>query len=372
MNQQAALDPAALAAAEASPQVLSRPGEAYQVNGRRFQGIPSLACVSSDRLLATWYGGKTPGEDENNYVVVAESGDGGRSWSPEILAVEPGAGGPVRAFDPELWLAPDGRVRLFWAQGVRAKYATRSGVWAMTHPSGGDFSRDWSEPQRLGDGVMMCKPLALTDGSWGLPVSIWHHRDHGSAALWLSPDCGQSWKQAGAADVPPDLRSYDEHMVVERRDGSLWMLVRTRHGIAESISTDGGVHWSPLQPSSIPHVDSRFFIRRLASGNLLLVRHHPADGSFAGPGTKGKRSHLSAFLSTDDGHRWQGGLLIDERLGVSYPDGDQAPDGTLHLIYDFDRKGEREILAVAFREEEILQDAVLAPERRVIVSKPSA
>jgi len=364
------LDPKAIEAAEAPPQILSHPGPDYGVDSRRFQGIPSLACVSDLHLLAVWYGGKSPGEDENNYVVLAESTDGGEHWSSEILAIEPGAGGPVRAFDPEIWLAPDGRVWFFWAQGVRAKYATRSGVWGMHHAPGGDFSKDWSVPRRLCDGVMMCKPLAFSDGRWGLPVSIWHHRQEGSAALWTSSDQGETWQQAGAADVAPEERSYDEHMLVERRDRSLWMWVRTRRGIAESTSVDGGAQWSPLQPSAIPHVDSRFFIRRLASGNLLLVRHHPADGSFASPEGKGKRSHLSAFLSTDDGQHWEGGLLLDERLGVSYPDGDQAPDGTIHIVYDFDRRGAREILTVALREEEILRGGSLDPERRIAISKP--
>ena len=32
-------------------------------------------------------------------------------------------------------------------------------------------------------------------------------------------------------------RQFDEHMFVERKDGSLWLLVRTNYGIGESIST---------------------------------------------------------------------------------------------------------------------------------------
>ncbi len=34
----------------------------------------------------------------------------------EVLTVDPDAGGPVRSFDPELWIAPDARLFLFWAQ----------------------------------------------------------------------------------------------------------------------------------------------------------------------------------------------------------------------------------------------------------------
>jgi hypothetical protein len=70
---------------------------------------------------------------------------------------------------------------------------------------------------------------------------------------------------------------------------------------------------------------------------------------------KTKRSHLTAFLSKDDGTTWDGSLLLDERLSVSYPDAVQAPDGTLYLIYDYDRRGDKKILLAQFTEEDILQ-----------------
>ena len=123
------------------------------------------------------------------------------------------------------------------------------------------------------------------------------------------------------------------------------MLVRTRYGIGESTSTDGGKTWSEFQPSSIPHVVSRFFIRRLISGKLLLVRHNP-------PEMKG-RSHLTAYLSDDDGKTWTGGLLLDERLAVSYPDGAQDKDGVIRVIYDFERNKSKQILMAAFTEGDV-------------------
>ena len=49
-------------------------------------------------------------------------------------------------------------------------------------------------------------------------------------------------------------------------------------------------------------MNSRFFIRRLESGNLLLVRHNPPD--------RKTRSHLTAYLSEDDGKSWIGGMML--------------------------------------------------------------
>ena len=46
-------------------------------------------------------------------------------------------------------------------------------------------------------------------------------------------------KRKAEKDRIPGTR-VDEHMMVERDDGSLWMLLRNTGGIAQSVSTDGG------------------------------------------------------------------------------------------------------------------------------------
>ena len=315
----------------------------HAVTNRAFQGIPSLAVTPGGRLWANWYAGVTPGEDHNNYVTLSTSGDGGATWK-EVLVIDPDGGGPVRAFDPELWVSPDGRLFIFWAQMEKGRRESQHGVWCLETGEPEAAQPKWSAPRRIADGVMMCKPLTLASGEWVLPVSLWRAHDD-SAQLLVSTDQGKTWTQRGACNVPVGDRGFDEHLFVERRDGSLWLLVRTKYGIGESISTDHGKTWPELKPSAILHPASRFFIRRLASGNLLLVKHGPLDA-------KTGRSHLTAFISTDDGRKWGGGLLLDERAGVSYPDGQQAADGIIRIIYDYSRTGDRHILMAAFREED--------------------
>jgi predicted neuraminidase len=153
------------------------------------------------------------------------------------------------------------------------------------------------------------------------------------ANAFISPDRGQTFTHLGQTRAVDSI--FDEHSIVQRRDGTLWMLLRTISGIAESVSTDGGTTWTPAQPSAIPHVNSRFFIRRLESGNLLLVRHNPPD--------RKTRSHLTAYLSEDDGKSWIVGMMLDERIGVSYPDGVQDNRGVIRIIYDFERTQSRQI-----------------------------
>jgi predicted neuraminidase len=321
-----------------------------------------LAISPERRLWATWYAGKTPKEDANNYVVVAMSDDNGKSWN-ESRYVDPDGEGPVRAFDPQIWIDPKGRLWSFWAQAI-GHDATVGGVWAMVCENPDAADPRWSKPERLTDGVMMGKPLVLSTGEWVLPASTWRKTDR-SARMVVSRNGGKSWRVRGACHIPKEVRNFDEHMIIERKDGSLWMLVRTTYGIGESISEDHGATWSPLEPSEIAHPAARFFIRRLDSGNLLLVKHGPME-------ERTGRSHLTAYLSEDDGESWRGGLLLDERNGVSYPDGQQDRDGRIYIIYDYSRTGAMAILMANFLEDDILSGEALAPSvslRNVVSSR---
>ncbi len=342
----------------------------YGNDKRQFQGIPSMALSPGGRLWADWYAGGS-GEGDDNYVLVATSGDAGGSWSKPLLAID--IPGPVRAYDPALWTDPNGKLWVFWAQSEHW-WDGRSGVWCITTDTPESEDAVWSVPRRLCDGIMMCKPIVDSNGRWLLPVSLWSldpvHPERKlaiGAHVVASEDQGKTWNDLGHIAVPKKDAIFDEHMVVERKDGSLWMLIRTKYGIGESTSTDGGKTWSESQPSTLPHTSSRFFIRRMQSGNLLLVKH-------GGLTERTGRSHLTAYLSKDDGKTWIGGLMLDERNGVSYPDGDQAKDGTIYIIYDYDRMGAKEILTARFSEEDLEAGKIVSKNGalRLLVNKATA
>src|SRR6185437_8156173 len=283
----ARVDDAAKPAADEAlqpPPVNTHPSAEYADDTRIFQGIPGIERAANGRLWATWYsGGK--GEGGQNYVLLVTSNDDGKTWSSPIVVIDPP--GEVRAYDPCLWHDPQGRLWLFWAQSYQW-WDGRSGVWAITTKDSGSEHPTWSEPRRLSDGIMMNKPTVLHSGAWLMPAAIWQRKASSDAAhshelgsrrganVKQSTDQGKTWNFLGQVSVPG--RVFDEHSVIERKDGSLWMLVRAEYGIGEGISKDQGKTWSEGQRTSIPHVNSRFFILRLASGKLLLVTHNPPDG----------------------------------------------------------------------------------------------
>lgn len=336
------------------PTLNTAPGAEYSDSVRMFQGIPALERAAGGRLWAAWYGGGV-WEDKHNYIILETSGDDGRTWE-RALVLDPDRDGPVRAFDPCLWHDPEGRLWLFWAQREEG----RTPYTLAIHTTDSErIKAAWTQPRVISEGIMMNKPIVDRAGRWLLPMALW--RTDGSARVFASTDRGVTFAQIGAANIPKkEDRDCDEPMLVQRQDGALWLLVRTRYGIGESISTDGGKTWPNIVPTAIPHPVTRFFIRRLSSGNLLLVRHDPPEAAKV-------RSHLKAFVSEDDGHTWKGGLLLDDRLSVSYPDGVQAANGLIYVIYDRERQRDKEILLATFREEDARQGKMVSPDGRTRV-----
>ena len=302
------------------------------------QGVSGVERTASGRLWVV-YGRDV--ESPLNYQVLKTSDDDGRTWSDPRLMILPHKG--VRAMSACVWIDPRGRLWVFWGQSL-GQQDGRYGVWAIVTDEPDAKKPSWSEPRRIGDGILLNKPTVLLNGDWLLTASVWRADD--SIRVYASTDGGATFELRGTANVlPVEARGPDEPMIVERRDGSLWMLVR-RDGLAQTFSSDHGRTWSAVETSPIQHTTSRFFLRRLSSGSLLLVKHGPLEERVG-------REKLMAFISDDDGRSWQGGLMIDERQDVTYPDGVQAEDGTIYLVYDHRRTPEGAVLMAVFTEADV-------------------
>ena len=322
------------------------------------------------RLWACWVAG---GDSPKAFFVLATSDDDGASWSKPRLVVDSHSKSlPMdrSVLVGNLWTDPLGRLWLIFDQSMDM-FDGRAGVW-MTRCDNPDAEQPlWTSPRRVWHGVTLNKPTVLKSGEWLLPISLDQREGFRQfkgqfkeldplrgANVFVSADQGASWQRRGAVQFPnPD---WHEHMLVERRDGSLWMLARTVKGIMQSTSTDGGRSWAaPSEPPHIRQPNARFHVRRLASGRLLLVKHGDAIDRHEG------RVQLSAWLSDDDGVEWRGGLVLDDRKGISYPDGFQAPDGTIYISYDRNRATDGEILLARFTEADILAQQLVGPKSKL-------
>ena len=373
------------AATPADAYYLGAPDAAHAHATRQHEGIPSMARdPATGRLWAVWYGGVTPCEDSNNYLMIATSENGGDTWK-EVLVYDPDGSGPVRAFDPEMWVSPDGKLQLTWTERtVPMAKESANGKWDYGHLAEHDdralassdrlmmLTLDASKepcapypaPRPIGTGVMMCKPILGPKGEWFFPVSIWWTK--GSAGLLVSEDGGKTFTRRGGATVAPEEgQTFDEHSIVLMKDGSIRSWIRTDKGAMESFSKDGGSTWSPVVAGTFANTPTRRVVTRLASGNLLLIKN--GDRPDANQG----RKNLTAYVSDDEGKTWKGGLLLDPRPSATYPDFALGQDGTIYAVWDYDRCGDREILFGRFTEADVLAGKPVSPQTKIGVTVTS-
>lgn len=372
----AAVPPEVLDLAMQPPVVNTAPGPEYSDAQRDYAMTIGIERTPKGRLWAAWVAG---GDSDKGYFVAASSDDEGRTWSPPRSVIDPPDvpnGLRRRILVGIFWCDPTGTLWLFFDQSM-GYFDGRAGAWAITCENPDAANPVWSAPRRLWHGATLNKPTVLANGDWLMPIALWtrdrigpkelregfRELDELRMAHWfVSTDQGATWTRRGGVVVPQS--DFDEHMTVELKDGRLWMLARTKYGIAETLSSDGGRTWTEPKPSAIQNPSARFFLRRMASGRILLVKNGPLD-------QRTGRTQMSAFLSADEGKSWQGGLVFEERNGVSYPDGFQAPDGRIFISYDRERAKEREILMAVFTEADVLAGQAVSPEARlkVLISK---
>ena len=343
--------------------LITEPGklEQFSAQHRVWQGIPGIAHTPGGRTYLSFYSGGVA-EDYGNFAAVIRGSDGASFSEPIAVAFQEGS---YRCFDPVLWLDPLGRLWFLW------NVMPGEQVMAAVCEDPDADTLVWGEEFCVGRGIMMNKPLVLSSGEWLFPIAVWKTdiyyemrkggltpEDIPASYVYQTADQGKTFTRLGGADVPE--RSFDEHMVAERKDGSLRMLVRLKKGIGESISCDRGKTWSPGKRSELDGPSSRFFIQKLPSGRVLLINHHNFTG----------RNNLTAFLSEDDGQTFPYSLLLDERRGVSYPDAQLCEDGFLRIVYDYQRgcfktsmeevyACAREILVAKITETDILRGALV-------------
>ena len=339
-----------------SPVVIHNPGEQFQDEARPGAMIIGMDRTTQGRLWGCWTG---TGDKKDGYFLLATSEDGGANWSKPRLAVGARTDHHQKisgALVGNLWTDPKGRLWLFFDQQL-GDPQRRITNWYMRCDAPDAAEPVWNEPVQFAEGCTLNKPTVLKNGDWLLPVSDWHQK---TARVFASTDAGATWRERGHLQFPG--WEYDEHMTVELKDGRLWMLARTKDQPHESFSADGGRTWSPpMQAATVQNINARFFLRRLQSGRILLVKNGPPTERLE------ERTHMSAWLSEDEGQTWKGGLLLDERNAVSYPDGFEAPDGLIHVLYDWNRHTDAEILLAKFREEDVLAGKVVSNDAKLLL-----
>ncbi len=181
----------------------------------------------------------------------------------------------------------------------------------------------WDEPQRIFEGYVgsINNVTQLGNGRIIVPFAKWiGGRPQGPptganvTTCVHSDDGGETWSLSPAELTAPCYTDFNgsgygacEPVIIELKDGRVYMLARTETGMLyESYSPDG-VHWDPLRPSRFLSTDAPAALIRLPDDRILLFWNgcekpprHNGDGVYGG------RDVLHAAISSDECRTWQG------------------------------------------------------------------
>ena len=349
--------------------VNTSPGEEFQLSRRFWQGCPTILRTPKGRLYAGWYSGGTGEPAPDNYNLLIKSDDEGWNWSPPVAVVASDMKNEYIAIDIQLWLDPFNRMWMFITQrylGEKWKITDTGhlALWAAVCEDPDAENPVWGKPQYITNGFLRTQPTVLSNGDWLLCAYNWCH-DH--YQYCRSSDQGRTWINCKA--VKKQNPDFDETMILERKDGTLLMLARDiKRQLVKTESSDlAGSSWSDGTYTTLLNAGSRFFLRRLKSGRVLLIHNEAHDF----------RRNLAAKLSEDDGETWPYSLQLDDaetpERSISYPDAVESEDGRLFIIYDRGRNTFREILMAQITEEEIINGTLCRQDsylRRIISKAP--
>jgi hypothetical protein len=214
-----------------------------------------------------------------------------------------------------------------------------------------DDGKTWAAPQKLHDDwTGAIRDIIQTRSGQIVFTSMMLRHEPGrhSVVTYASADEGQSWKRSNIIDLGGvgHHGGVSEATIEELRDGRLWMLLRTNwKRFWEGFSEDGGLSWRTIRPSSIDASSAPGLLKRLHSGQLILLwnRYFP-EGQTTFPLTGGDnqwsevpvsnhRQELSAQFSADDGQTWTKPVVIAraKKGWLAYPYLFEAHPGELWI-----------------------------------------
>lgn len=269
--------------------------------------------------------------DEKN---VLRSTDEGRTWSNSALFAEPAKFSVsneralLRTREGviiSVWMNSAERAQppgwhwgekvVAWTDFVLPTYSCRST----------DDGKTWETPVKLSTPWCGCihSMIQMKSGRIVLVgqeiIPQWRH----ATVMWASDDLGKTWQRGDVLDYGVGVHDHAgslEGTVIERKDGSLYLLLRTESGFLWEANSRDGLKWEGLKQTKIASVTCCPQMARLSDGRIALLwnappRHDPNSGA--------SRVELSLALSDDETATWSKPVIVAAnyvRSGrVSYP-----------------------------------------------------
>jgi predicted neuraminidase len=165
-------------------------------------------------------------------------------------------------------------------------------------------------------------PFVRSDGTVIVPLS---NENFNVAAMAMTSDGGETWTMS----KPVPEAGLTQPTLVEFADGRMSAFFRNsdpRRRIKRSDSSDGGMTWSEVSVTTLPHPGAGIEALRLSNGHLAMVYNDKEENP---------RDRMAISISTDGGANWNWTRRLDDvpQARFDYPSIIQARDGTLHVTY---------------------------------------
>ena len=298
-----------------------------------YEAFPDVCRLKDGRLLCVFYDGyghiawpnanifKTGGRISGTY-----SSDEGKTWTPPFVIFD----SPFDDRDPSLTVLDDGTILCSFfildrPVDPQTKYR-KLGSWFIRSEDGGT---SWSEPFPISDRFWGSSPIRiLRDGTW--IVGLYNQTPDWNAAVGISNDQGKRWR----VEIVPTagLPDGDETDLIQRSDGSLYLIVRNREGAGPrpmlfSQSFDNGATWTEAESTGFSGHSP--YLYETPDGVYVLgtrTGKTPLEGDGVLPETTTIR------LSFDEGKTWGPPVTVDRKLGA-YPSMATLSDGSALIAY---------------------------------------
>jgi sialidase-1 len=350
-----------LLAAEDEDVVLRKDIFTRKTDGYHTYRIPTMVVTAKGTILVFVEGRKTHRRDHGDVdLLMKRSEDGGRTWSKQVLIHEEGGNALIRVGNPCPIVEKDGKTvhLLFTRNGPGCFFYTRStddgNNWkpfvkvsddpkAPEYRKGNFLANFGGSPVSVGAGPV--HGIHTSKGRLIAPSYVGHKVDgegRGQSCIIYSDDGGKSWEAGGVIPWVPEFR-HGECTIIERRDGSLLMNMRTAApGVYSfgyrltSVSTDHGMTWSkPMVDKNLPCPACQASMIRLNGKEILFlnpaVNHHGGFSIWS-------RKKLTLRLSRDEGKSWQASRVLNEGL-AGYSDLAIGKNGNILCLFE---NGERD------------------------------
>jgi len=188
-----------------------------------------------------------------------------------------------------------------------------------------DDGKTWEAPVKLSEPWCGCihSLIQMRSGRIVLVgqeiIPEWRH----ATVIWVSDDLGQSWQRGDMLDYGVGTHDHAgslEGSVIERQDGSLYLLLRSESGFLWEATSNDGLKWDGLKQTTISSVTCCPQMARLADGRIALLWNAPPRHL---PGNRTMRAELSLAFSNDEAKAWSKPVVVAANYSaggrVSYP-----------------------------------------------------